>query len=617
MIKTKKQMFTMIGSFILTIILGTVTYAFFNYTRTGTANTIKTGRIAFNTTQNGTLNLTNVFPVASNSVGNDYTQDTVTINITGDTTYANGIEYLVTAEDVHVETTTGKKVPLTLKVAVTSNLGTEDTTNDQIEYFTDRGGNTSYYKMLSESVLYDGQYLLVGYIAPGSNGINGTINIKAYLDDARVAISDTYPEGEVSHTEGEEPNQETIIDGYNGTTDTWVNNRVVLTTNEWNSLHEAGNELSFKVRVEANEGIWIDPATNPNSVGSIPSALKENITEIYFIKETPIRMQRRYEAATVKADMTDTTLNEGKVLGWQEGNKLYIASTGETYLPQISAGYFAGLSNITKIKFENINTSRVTSMLGMFHGMSNLVDLDLSNFNTINVTNMSSMFYNNTNLTNIDLSSFNTASVLNLSSMFNGCSNLASIDLTNFNTSNVTDMRGMFDNCSSLTSIDLSNKGSSSLTNISAMFAGTTSLKQINMSGFNFGTSITGYADFSSAYVETLNLSGANFGAITSFSRTFSNMQYLKVIDLSNVILNNNISNTSLMFNNDDNLETIYVSNSWNIDNVTTSTDMFTGCTSLVGGNGTHYDANNPTDKTYAIIDGTNNQPGYLTLKTN
>ena len=57
MIKTKKQMFIVIASFVLIIILGTATYAFFNYTRTGSSNTFKTGRIAFNTSQNRTINL--------------------------------------------------------------------------------------------------------------------------------------------------------------------------------------------------------------------------------------------------------------------------------------------------------------------------------------------------------------------------------------------------------------------------------------------------------------------------------------------------------------------------------------------------------------------------------
>ena len=63
MIKTKKQMFLIIASFVLVILLGTATYAFFNYTRTGGPNTIKTGRIAFNSTQGNVIYLTNVFPV--------------------------------------------------------------------------------------------------------------------------------------------------------------------------------------------------------------------------------------------------------------------------------------------------------------------------------------------------------------------------------------------------------------------------------------------------------------------------------------------------------------------------------------------------------------------------
>ena len=61
MIKSKKQMFVVISVFILVMLLGTVTYAFFNYTRTGVANTIRVGRISFVTNQTDTINLTNLF----------------------------------------------------------------------------------------------------------------------------------------------------------------------------------------------------------------------------------------------------------------------------------------------------------------------------------------------------------------------------------------------------------------------------------------------------------------------------------------------------------------------------------------------------------------------------
>lgn len=51
------------------------------------------------------------------------------------------------------------------------------------------------------------------------------------------------------------------------------------------------------------------------------------------------------------------------------------------------------------------------------------------------------------------------------------------------------------------------------------------------------------------------------------------------------------------------------------MSNVTSSTNMFKDCTSIVGGAGTVYDDSH-IDKEYARVDeiGT---PGYLTLKTN
>ena len=46
----------------LLVALGGVSFAIFNYTRTGTANVIKVGKISFNSNQTETINLTNVFP---------------------------------------------------------------------------------------------------------------------------------------------------------------------------------------------------------------------------------------------------------------------------------------------------------------------------------------------------------------------------------------------------------------------------------------------------------------------------------------------------------------------------------------------------------------------------
>ena len=248
MIKNKKIILPIIFVLIVITVIG-VTYAFFNYTRTGLANTLKVGRIYFNHQEGDSINLTNIFPISSEQAQTDTVNaKTLSITVTGDTDYDKGIEYLLTLDSVN-NTINNKKVPVNLEVTVTGEgLGTEEP-ND---YYTNRDNYTeSKYKIEYNDKLEQDKHLLVGYIAPNTTkgtieGINGTINIKAYLDSSKVAISDTYPEDE-----------------NNGTTDDWVNGRIVLTTDEWNSF--ASTPLSFKVKVEANEGIWVEKETTPAS----------------------------------------------------------------------------------------------------------------------------------------------------------------------------------------------------------------------------------------------------------------------------------------------------------------------------------------------------------------
>ena len=65
------------------------------------------------------------------------------------------------------------------------------------------------------------------------------------------------------------------------------------------------------------------------------------------------------------------------------------------------------------------------------------------------------------------------------------------------------------------------------------------------------------------------------------------------------------------MFKNCTSLTTIYCSQTWDI---ALMNYMFSNCTSLKGGQGTTYLASNPTDKTYAHIDGEGGS-GYFTYK--
>ena len=211
MIRNKKQMFIVIGVFCLILLLGTTTYAFFNYTRTGSANTIQVGRIYFNSEEGQAITLNNLFPIdTEDSIAmNDPTKvGSVTIHVTGDTTYSEGVEYLVKAVDVVNTVGTGqtaKTVPISVDIDYTATTSKTVGTEDE-DYFDDRGpsSNTSIYKVLANDTIKNNDRLLVGYIKSGDTGIDGNIVIKAYLDKDRIAISDTYPAGEHSETIGED-----------------------------------------------------------------------------------------------------------------------------------------------------------------------------------------------------------------------------------------------------------------------------------------------------------------------------------------------------------------------------------------------------------------------------
>ena len=228
---SKQILLSVIGVAILVVAVVGVSFAFFNYTRTGAANTIKTGTISFNTS-NSVINITNLFPIAKSSVGTDTTNVGVgTVTITGNTNYSNGIDFTVTAEEVssNIGTTAGK-LPVSIAVSQTN-----------LSSVTAKGSNSGSITLNSyedNNTIVPGSVLASGRI-PANTTVNGTITIKAYLDKDRIAITDTYN------------GTDTPTDNM-GTTSTWVDGRTVLTTAQWNAL--ATTPASFKVRVVADEG---------------------------------------------------------------------------------------------------------------------------------------------------------------------------------------------------------------------------------------------------------------------------------------------------------------------------------------------------------------------------
>ena len=275
---------------------------------------------------------------------------------------------------------------------------------------------------------------------------------------------------------------------------------------------------------------------------------------------------------------------------------------------------------LTSLDVTKFNTSQVTNMEFMFYGCNLLTSLDVSKFDTSQVINMQAMFYACESLTSLDVSKFNTSQVTNMSGLFYECSLLKNIDLSSFDTSKVTDMSFMFNYCVSLTSLDVSKFNTSNVTNMMLMFESCISLTSIGLS--NFDTSnVTSMAAMFEMCFSLTNIDVSNFDTskVTDMSYMFYQCKGLTNIDISS-FNTSNVTNMSRMFSTNPNLKTIYASEyneetdtGWTTKNVTNSSSMFTGCTSLVGGNGTVF-ASAHIDKEYARID-KEGQPGYLTNK--
>ena len=224
-----------------------------------------------------------------------------------------------------------------------------------------------------------------------------------------------------------------------------------------------------------------------------------------------------------------------------------------------------------------INNKPITTMASMFN-KSQTTSIDLSNVNTSNVTHMGTMFANSQATTIKGLESFDTSKVTSMASMFRN-SKVSKLDLSNFDTSSLTSTNGMFGS-STATVIDVSGFNTSNVINMGNMFAGSQA------------TTIKGLESFDTSKVT--NMVSMFYGSQAT------------ILDLSS-FNTSKVTNMSKMFLQNNEINTIYVSEKWNTSNVTSSSFMFQSCTFLVGAV--------PFDSTKTDVSMANYTNGYLTYK--
>ena len=312
---------------------------------------------------------------------------------------------------------------------------------------------------------------------------------------------------------------------------------------------------------------------------------------------------------------TDKVTNMGWMFGECEALTSLDVSGFNTANVTNMSSMFGGCSSLTGLDVSKFNTDKVTNMGWMFGGCEALTSLDVSGFNTANVTDMYCMFYNCQNLSSIDVSKFKTAKVTKMNSMFYNCAKLSTLDVSGFNTEEVTDMSWMFGSCESLTNLDVSGFKTDKVTNMSAMFAGCEKLTSLDVSNFNTANVDNMRSMFTNcAELGNVDVRGFKTDNVTDMSWMFAYCKKMTEIDL-NSFKTSNVTDMSYMFYASDAVKTIYVSDRWDMTNVTAFGEMFGFCEKLVGGAGTAYEYGK-MDGTYAHVDEGTTNPGYFTLKS-
>ena len=334
-------------------------------------------------------------------------------------------------------------------------------------------------------------------------------------------------------------------------------------------------------------------------------------------------------------------------------------------------------TDVTKVVFDSsFADARPTSTYSWFYNMDNLQSIEGMNYlNTSEVTNMSWMFGYCKKLTSLDLGSFNTARVTDMDYMFNGCTILQIIYVgSGWRTSTVSSSTAMFSSCWNLEGGKGTTFDTDHVDNTYAHIDGGTSnpgyLTDINLpvayacytpsnttltfyydklrnsrSGttydMNKGDNDTGWdtddtkanvtkvvfdPSFAGARPTTTygwffgmknlesitGLSYLNSSEVTNMGWMFSDCFKLTTLDLSSFNTSKVVYVQGMFYGSTD-LQTIYVGDGWSTAAVTESNFMFDGCIELRGGKGTTWKDTNPSNKTYAHVDGGPNNPGYFT----
>lgn len=303
---------------------------------------------------------------------------------------------------------------------------------------------------------------------------------------------------------------------------------------------------------------------------------------------------------------------------WADGTDLLWYSNANTaYLNSNPSYMFENMLALRMFDFSGISTAHATTMGYFFSTCQSLETINIPSALNLRKAGTGYMFYRCESLPSFDFSALKLADNGGMEGMFYGCTALKSVKVIG-DFHRTLNIQKMFYGCTALKSFDFGGAiFGEDLIASNEMFAGCTSLENVDMGASGFAYDL---GDESGMFKNCTKLKHFKHHAITLtsgserlFTEMFSGCTRLLDVDLSPITVNTGafLFCGNSTFDGCANLTTIYAQKDFADYN---NTNVFRGCTSLVGGAGTTYDANH-IDGTYARIDNRPTRPGYLTYK--
>ena len=298
----------------------------------------------------------------------------------------------------------------------------------------------------------------------------------------------------------------------------------------------------------------------------------------------------------------------GNIMGYINGDTLYVVSNGNIIANTNSARLFAYCYNLKSIDFtNNFDTSQITQMNSMFETCTNLVEIKgVEKWNTNQVKDISYMFVGCRNLQNVNVSKFNTSKITNMDYTFKECNKLSGeITISNINTNYY---REIFKDCSTDSSAKFIVKYTDEATKVVAERMVATKSTNSNvvlggipstlMAGEQFNSTIKGMNGFANVTeIQFVQKSGTLSGTDVSETKDGSikarisgNILY---VEANGDIFANPDCYT--MFNSFEKIQKIYFTN-FNTSQVINMGRMFWSCRSLTSLDLSNFNTSNVTD---------------------